>query len=260
MIIRASSLTNECIRRSFASAYPKLCTEKGYEIRRKGQLISGLVGTAVHKGCEMIVKAKIEGKSYNAANVIILAYESLKADGQIKYDATTPTMQHAKEQVDVLIHFFNGHSVSPRQPTHSEQFLEMPLKGTDYTLSGHVDIISQDAIYDIKTGKNAESSQAQLGAYCLLAKYNKICIPRKAIIIHLPKKKDMSKHPGPKLFEYDADMCIEVAKQLIKDRVKYLDDFRKTGDPNKLPANPASTLCGKTYCNVCKTEFCRLKG
>lgn len=256
--IRGSSLPQwaDCSRRTAARLWPELVDRKD-NLRETAQSIGSLIGTATHAGIEVMANAMIDGTSWSADDVRDHCDAHLIAgfDHGIIWDQTTPTKDVARAQA-----FQQAMSARPIvSKIQSIKGVEMHLEAAfsdDVTITGTIDVLSDAAVIDWKTGTQKRGNIAQYGAYALLARAHGY-EPQKAIEVYIPRVGKTKPQPDPVLIEYAVGAAESVARATIKDMIARVRAFDSTGDENAFLPNPSSMMCSGDYCPAHGTPFCR---
>ena len=260
-IVRASSLPSyaDCALRYAADNLRAEISALGYDLRHLPTGIAAANGTAVHAGAAHILRAKIETGEYgDLADAAEIAHASLadSADkDEIAYDALTPTMNAAEQQVLRQTRAYHEYVAPTLEPVAVERELRARIK-PGFLLVGHLDVAAPLDLNDTKTGRVSRNHAGQLGAYALLERTHR----RKAnrLFVNFVQRVPMNKpQPRPVLEEYDAARAERVATRTIKRIVDDIETLRRTGEPEAafLP-NPSSMLCSDKWCRAWGTQLC----
>ena len=268
MNIRCSTLpgVSDCCRMAAANSQSELIEEAGFALNERRTGIYSLIGTAVHKGNEAVLRQKIisgtlpEYKvSYDSA-MSEFAKELGKSEDVI-FDDTTVNQTHAERQIKTLTGAYYR-DVAPKikfpegcDPNdHIEVSLRAEIDG--FEITGHPDIISESSILDTKSGAKPHPYHAQLGMYANLLVAQRNWKPKFLITNHLPRTKVDKPYPGTVNFGYDVDFSMNEAFYLLKQFIRDIKNFQACGNPASFQANPNSSLCSKKYCKAFGTKFC----
>lgn len=270
-IIRASSLVRypDCARRTATQIHRPEIEAIGHRLRRLGYSIAAILGSATHRGAEVVLREKAESGELPPADVATDACldqlsESLK-QGETSFDQTTPNRSDAIRQGVSMSRLFHR-SVAPRiSPLLVEHRLEASA-GQGIILSGQADCIAIEPgqIDDLKTGARSPGNfNAQIGSYSLLARSAGIEIEQGAIdfIKRVPVNKVQ---PDPIRVVVPLAIAEQTAANVLRHVIDDLRVFRegderlglRPGDPAAFLANPNSVLCSAKYCAAHGTSFC----
>lgn len=284
-IIRVSYLSGwqDCPRRNVSKVLREwILNNTGYLLRIPLNGVSGLVGTASHTAIIHILETKKnmgENSEQDLKDGIekgIVKYNSqVEEIINVDYDRTTPLDNIAEKQIEkIATAYFYG--IAPEvKPIDLEKRLKVDLDRAvsienmsySFTLSGQPDIVTENAIRDIKTGKNAQTSHAQLGAYSLIVKQHiqawpelaadqGYVLPDSCIIDHVPRVGAKTVQPAPESLTYTSEICENEAKAAISRATWDLATMLHYKDPSKIACNTSSMLCSEKYCQAHKTDFC----
>lgn len=259
MIIRASSLPSysDCARKTVAQNYPKLVEEAGYALNPRSQHIAGVLGTAFHAACAVVLRAIQAGAQVSAETAKTAALESYDATlaGGIEWDNTTPEV--AVLQLNRMIDSWIPYGITLK-PAQVEQELTATIS-SDYKLRGHLDLRTEDGvIHDHKTGaRKGASCASQLGGYSLLARANGLSVTglSRDFMRRTPRMKTQDEIQQQAL---NVRECELAATHTIERIATELDKFKATGNPWVFNANPNTIVCGQRFCPAWGTKFCTL--
>lgn len=264
--IRCSMLPawDDCARRTGGRQFAALLEKRGHRMRDLLPSVGSAIGTAVHRGAAHLLIARVASAQEPSEHECMEAAEASLVDalkpGAV-WDATTPNMQTALAQLHRMLGVYLPwlHGVTPL-------VVEERLRAgvTDgWELSGHCDLLTATHhLDDLKTGNIPRSYGAQLGGYILDLEANGYT-PRKASMTYVARVRLRSKggsakaQPGPVRTEYDILEAKRSAWTAIRDIVRSVNAFERTGDPHELRANPMSLMCSPKYCAAWGTQFCR---
>ena len=273
-ILRCSYLSGwqDCPKRNVAKVLRDwIHNNTEYILRIPMNNVSGLVGTASHEANIHILEIKMtmgvntkQDLNDGIEKGIIDFHKKVNEIVNVDYDKTTPSDNVAEKQIiKITTAYFNG--IAPEvMPIGLEKRLECNLDKAvsienlsyNFTLSGQPDIVTKYAIRDIKTGKNAQTSHAQLGAYSLITKSHGENSPVNCIIDHVPRVGAKTVQPAPESYSYKAELCENEAKAAISRATWDLATILHYKDPAKIACNTSSMLCSEKYCTCYKTDFC----
>lgn len=269
MNIRASMLPSypDCPRRAVAKQYRRKFEKLGYQFRELPPSVGAAVGTAVHAGAEQLLRAKWEGRQITVEQALepaIAGFSEETGKGAI-WDDTTPNANVAAEQIKRMIACYQYGPLAPEMPLtiNDQPAVELELKanaGDGWELTGHIDLVTDAAwVRDTKTGALSRPYHAQLGAYSLLVRSNKILPAVNGAAIDFIKRVGKTKPQPPcEGQEYPVAPCERNAMGLIE-RIKVdVKHFDVTGNVNVFMANQMSMMCSDKYCPAFGTAFCEL--
>lgn len=274
--IRVSSLPrfNDCHRRYMAQSQRALIMAAGYTLAVQKKGIASVIGTASHKGAQVLLEKKKFDEYLNlhdAYDASIAEYdaETDKAKdecGGIEMDPTTTRRDTAEKQIKNIVTRVHAHLIPIAKPELIEKELIAYYKiGKDkkIILTGHPDLVELGRIQDLKTG-NIGSYHAQIGGYALLTKskgYTDIVIGQIDYLKRLSLKaiKELQT-PGPETQIYNLDFCIARARENIDDIAALIFEFERTKETRHIKMNPHSQLCSQQYCPAYGTDFCEFGG
>ena len=140
----------------------------GWELRDLPQNIGAANGTAVHSAAAHTLTEKMEtgelGKVDDAVEIGVTSIQSQAKQLDISWDATTPEMNTAQQQVIRQTRLYHDKVAPTIKPIAVEEHLKAEIED-GFVLSGHVDVTEEFDLHDLKTGKNQRANQAQYGAY-----------------------------------------------------------------------------------------------
>ena len=267
MNIRASMLPSypDCPRRAVAKQYRRKFEKLGYEFRELAPSVGAAAGTAVHKGAEMMLRAKHAGKTISldqALEPAITGFQEETGKGAI-WDETTPNSNVAAEQIKRMVAMYAVQLDIPAT-VNGEPAVELSLKanaGDGWELTGHIDLVTETGwVRDTKTGALMRPYHAQLGAYSLLVRSNKIIDVKGAAIDFIKRVGKTKPQPPCEAQEYAVGPCERNALALIGKLKADMAQFDATGDLGSFMPNPMSMMCGDKYCPAWGTAFCELTG
>jgi hypothetical protein len=280
IIIRPSMLPSvaDCMRRAFTAADSPIARDMGaagFPISHLRKLRPGIglaVGTAVDAG----VTTMLSDVTARALDAAMEAFWNAVKPG-CEYDTVTPNPATAEKQILSMLSVYRTQVVPTFEPLHVQIELsaaagfEIGKSGTryDFRLVGHPDVIDTVLrLHDLKTGQDRWPSAAQLGGYTLLARANGIDLTGAQIdyieraplesrprtgMIRVPKAQ-----PPAVRIDYDLDAARKYAVAVIKHVRRAAVEFKESGDPNAIPANPMSQMCSKKWCPAWGTKFCEV--
>lgn len=271
MNIRASMLPSypDCPRRAVAKQYRRKFEKLGYVFRELPPSVGAAAGTAVHTGAEQLLRAKWAGKAITldqALEPAIAGFQEEIGKGAI-WDDTTPNCNTAEQQIRGMIEAYLHGPLATEMPLtiNDGPAVELELKanaGDGWTLTGHVDLVTDKQwVRDTKTGALVRPYHAQLGAYSLLVRSNKILQAVKGSAIDFIKRAGKTKPQPPCAVQtYAVAPCERNAAALIQRIKEDMARFDATGEVNVFMANQMSMMCSIKYCPAYGTEFCELTG
>lgn len=254
--IRCSSLPHysDCPRKAAAKMLMPELVKDGYSIRVLPNSVGAAVGTATHNGIETALLLRQEGREFEqelAETVEISICSSI--ENGIIWDETTPTKDVAIKQAirmaKSVINFF-----PELKGVEIEEEYKADL-GSDFVLSGHIDIRLGGKIIDVKTGARRRANQSQYGGYSLLCKSNGIKI-NKIGEIYVRRLGITKPQPDPDYVPYDVADAERLAWDTIQQIKRGIEQYRKEHSPNVWLANPNSMMCTPDYCPAYNSNFC----
>ena len=144
-IIRASSLPGypDCPLRWAATTMRKEIEGLGWELRDLPQNIGAANGTAVHSAAAHTLTEKMEtgelGKVDDAVEIGVTSIQSQAKQLDISWDATTPEMNVAQQQVIRQTRLYHDKVAPTIKPIAVEEHLKAEIED-GFVLSGHVDV------------------------------------------------------------------------------------------------------------------------
>lgn len=262
--IHPSSLTDyaDCARRSAAKILWREIREAGYDIRLPGAVIGASVGTAVHAGAQFTLETKILTGSLattrDAQDCAMAHLEEEMKDGVI-WDDTTPNRSAAEKQTLRMVDVYS-HTVAPMiTPVQVEYAIEQPIKA-GYTLVGTIDLLTDRALRDLKTGAE-RMHLPQIGAYHYMLRKHGHTVDTLAVD-YIPRVSVKKHQPQAQYTEYDPTLAEQAAASAIRRFIADHQEFERrvtAGQPLEFAfmANPSSMLCSPKYCPAFGTSFCR---
>ena len=257
----------DCPRRAVAKQYRRTFEKLGYVFRDLPPSVGAAAGTAVHKGCEQLLRAKWAGKQITldqALEPAIAGFQEETGKGAI-WDDTTPNANTAEHQIRGMIGAYLYGPLATETPltVNSQPAIELELTanaGDGWTLTGHIDLVTDTGwVRDTKTGALVRPYHAQLGAYSLLVRSNRVIPSVKGVAIDFIKRVGKTKSQPPcAAQEYAVAPCERNAAALIQRIKEGMDRFDTTGDVNCFMANQMSMMCSDKYCPAWGTGFCDL--
>jgi hypothetical protein len=266
MNIRASMLPSypDCPRRAVAKQYSRKFEKLGYEFKKLAPSVGAAAGTAVHTGAEQLLRAMHAGKSITidqALEPAIAGFQEETAPGAI-WDDTTPNANTAHEQIRRMITAYSQCLDMPAT-VNNEPAVELSLEadcGDGWKLTGHIDLVTEAGwVRDTKTGALVRPYHAQLGAYSLLVRSNRVIPTVKGAAIDFIQRVGKTKHQPPlQVQEYAVAPCERNAMGIINRLKQDMRQFDETGNLEVFSANQMSMMCGNKYCPAFGTTFCEL--
>ena len=269
MNIRASMLPSypDCPRRAVAKQYRRKFEKLGYAFREQQPSVGAAAGTACHTGAEMLLRAKHANKVITLDEALAPAFAGFAEEtgkGAI-WDDTTPNVNTAQQQISRMVAAYMHGPLKTVMPltVNGEPAVELSLRadcGGGWELTGHIDLVDDAGyVHDTKTGALVRPYHAQLGAYSLLVRSEKVLETVAGIGIDFIQRVGKTKPQPPCVsHSYPVAACERNAMGLI-DRLKEdMAKFDETGDVNCFMANQMSMMCGNKYCPAFATDFCEL--
>lgn len=273
VVIRPSALPSysDCPRRGAARLFWREIAAAGFELRRTARGIGAVVGTAVHRAAELVLREKLaSGRLPPPSLAEDAAYDgvrtALREGDEITFDTTSPTRLAAETQAPGLARSWHRIVAPEIEPIAIEERLEARI-GPGLVLSGTPDLICREPgkIRDLKTATRPGGSHApQIGAYSLLARSHGLDI--EAAAIDEARRVPVGKpQPDPTSRTVPIAAAETAATNIIRHITADLDVFRhgdparhiERGDPWAFVANPNSILCAQKYCPAHGTNFCK---
>lgn len=266
MNIRASMLPSypDCPRRAVAKQFRKKFEKLGYQFNELPPSVGAAAGTAVHTGAEKLLRAFHAGKTITLDDAIepaIAGFQEETGKGAI-WDDTTPNANVATEQIKRMVAAYSQRLLMPATIS-GEPAVELSLEadaGNGWKLTGHIDLVTESGwVRDTKTGSLMRPYHAQLGAYSLLVRSNKVLPQVHGAAIDFIKRVGKTKSQPPLVVqEYVVAACERNAMGLIQ-RVKAdMASFDASQDVNSFMCNQMSMMCSNQYCPAFGTDFCEL--
>lgn len=260
--IRASSLSSyiDCPRRAAASILKSELYTHGYVFNYSRRSIGASIGKASHYGSEVVVDSLIKQQSLPSSSFAVeCAISKLKEEllCETIYDGITKDMNEAEKQTIILVNSFIKDALPHIvEPSNIETYREAEICG-GFKLTGHSDIESIDAIYDLKFGARFNNYHQQLGAYSMLSNAHK---EKKtdAVIVNIARTPIKKTFIGAQIKKYNVCECEDLAKFTIQRIISDINLYNKTQNPNSFCANPSSVLCGAKYCPCYNTNWCKM--
>jgi len=267
--IRCSSLpsVSDCCRMAVANSQRDIITEAGFSLSERRTGIYSLIGTAVHKGNEKILREKIltgilPQYQFSLDSAMSEFSDKLKDSEDIIFDDTTVNQSHAEKQIKTLTAAYYR-DIAPKikfpdgcnPDDHLEVSLTATIDGCEVT--GHPDVISESSILDTKSGKTIRPYHAQLGMYANILMSMRNWKPKFLITNYLPRVMVDKPYPGTKTDGYDVDFSMNESWYLTKQLIRDIKNFQQCGNPAVFTANPNTSLCNPKYCTAYGTKFCK---
>jgi hypothetical protein len=271
IIIRCSALPMypDCPRRSAARLFWRQITAAGFRLRSTPRGIGSVVGTAVHRAAEIILKEKAENgrlpPSTIAADCAAQTIGEGLREGETAFDLVTHNRTEAEVQAVMMARAYHREIAPEVEPILVEEQLEAEI-APDLVLSGRPDVVAREPhkIRDLKSSTRTGGSHApQIGGYALLARSNGLDI--EAAAVDFVKRVAIGKpQPDPTSHELKLALAETAASSIIAHIARDLETFQEgdhehgilPGDPWAFQANPSSILCSPKYCPAFGTEFC----
>jgi len=249
--VRASSLSGvvDCPRRYVAKAARKSIEESGFELLPSLQNAGSVVGTAVHNAAHAVVAG---GTVHDAIQAAVCEVD--EAARGIVWTSDVKNRDAAIEKARILA----GAVAEAAARRYAPDYVEVELAGQlgGVTLTGHIDYTESaiGRISDLKTGKKGDF-HAQLGAYALLAAANGITKARTLEIMH---GRVVDGRGVVDVYSYDVRASVGEAKAKAALAGELLKRWYDLNDPEALPCNTMSFLCGPNWCPAYGTTFCAI--
>lgn len=264
MNIRASMLPSypDCPRRAVAKQFRRKFEKLGYTFRENAPSVGSAAGTAVHKGCEMLLRAIHAGQNITLDQALEPALQGFSDEtgkGAI-WDDTTPNANVATEQIRRMIAVY---PVAMPATIQDGPAVELSLEanaGDGWKLTGHIDLVTATGwVRDTKTGALSRPYHAQLGAYSLLVRSNNVIPIVHGVAIDFIKRVGKTKHQPPvENQNYPVSACERNAMGLISRIKADMTRFDQTQNTEEFMTNQMSMMCGDKYCPAWGTDFCEL--
>jgi hypothetical protein len=178
------------------------------------------------------------------------------------WDDTTPNANTAEIQIRRMI---EAYPVAMPATVNDEPAVELSLEadaGDGWKLTGHIDLVTADGwVRDTKTGALVRPYHAQLGAYSLLVRSNRVIPAVNGLAIDFIQRAGKTKHQPPcKEQSYNVAPCERNAMGIISRLKDDMARFDATQNPNEFLANQMSMMCTAKWCPCFGTSFCELSG
>ena len=275
MNIRASMLPGypDCPRRAAAKQFKKDIQAAGYELRQLAPSAGSSAGTSVHKGSEVMLRAKWQGATCSLDDAVAPAIEAFREEtGKgCEWDDSTPNANVGEFQIRRMVQEYQRGVLPGIMPLtvliDGEEApaveLELVAKlGNGWETTGHSDVVDdQSVVHDTKTGSLERPYYAQLGDYSLLCRSNKIVEKVKGLQIDFIKRSRKTKDQDPvhqKMYPVAASE--RAAAGMIHRIMEDHGRFMETKDPGVFLFNTMSMMCTEKYCPAFGTSFCELSG
>ena len=271
IIIRASALPwwPDCPRRSAAQLFWRELAGAGFRLHLLPRGIGAVVGQAVHKAAEVMLKEKAQTGILPPSTVISdCAAEAVTQgvrDGVVFDQVTTNPLEGEAQALGMARAYYR--TIAPEvEPILVEERLEAEV-APGVVLSGQPDVVAREPnrIRDVKTSARpgGGSHAPQIGAYSLLARSNDLEI-EDAAIDSIRRVAIGKVQPDPVSKPVRLIQAETAATNIIRHIDSDLQTFRHgdaerrimPGDPWAFVANPQSNLCSPKYCPAFGTEFC----
>jgi hypothetical protein len=270
-LLRPSSLPTlpDCQRRFAARHLRDVIATAGYRLKPEGpRHVGGAVGTAVHAGVAVTLKAKRatgelgnETEAEDQAEAALVEGWSLG----VHVDDTSPTLATAKIQTVRMLRSYRRHLAPVVEPVLVEERLVADV-GDGWQISGQADTLTgnpDERLRDLKTGTRRRANQAQYGGYVLVHEAHGFRVPQLTEDFVARVRRD-AEQPPPLSIEIDRRRALLAAWEIIGAVKASVAEFdRRAADPHGLEpagaflANPNSSLCGQRWCPAWGTDFCR---
>lgn len=268
-IIRPSALASygDTPRRTAATLFKDEFQAAGYTVNDTPGGIAATVGTALHRGAELLLTDKMKGQygPGSLSSATDAAIENLRSNAQrgIVMDATSPTVSTAEKQVARMTDCYAQHAVPDIEPIALEQRLVIDM-GDDFVLSGQSDVVAlapEGCLEDTKSGVISRTHAAQLGGYTMAQRAHgrDIKFARTRFIQRVSIKKDQ---PPPAVQRYELWAIEPITAIRIRNIKRDLMEFRRlvevgNADPiSAIDCNPMSMLCSRKFCGLWGTDGC----
>lgn len=271
-VIRVSSLTlyPDCPRRTAARLFWREISAAGHRLRSTPRGIGALIGSAVHRAAEVILREKAASgrlpPSTVAADCAAQTLGDALAEGEVAMDQVTANRVEAEVQSVGMARAYHRMIAPQVEPVLVEEPLEAEYE-PGLVLAGRPDLVARepDRVRDLKTSTRLTGRHLpQIGGYALLARSHGYAIEDAAVdgirrvAVGKPQPEPVSS-PVP-LAQAEA-AAVGVLRHIVDDlrRFREGDPERHVlpGDPWAFPANPQSILCSAKFCPAHGTEFCR---
>lgn len=276
MNIRASMLPDytDCSRRAASKQFRKEFERLGIEFRSTVFGTAAAIGTAGHKGGELLMTAKWSHRNVQPQDVEEEAIEGFKEeikDGA-EWGDKIPNANAAIKIIQALITAYHKGPYQTEMPAtvNDAPGLELSLKadaGDGWLLTGHPDLYTdQCVVWDTKMGGQLNPYYAQLGANSLLLRSSGLEVNGCGLhFIQRPTVKNLFTECQPVVYPLAASeaMAMAVINRIKADMGAFREtvtDSRPQGDPNVFMCNLSSHLCSERFCPAFGTAFCELSG
>ena len=267
--IRASMLPDygDCARRAAVKQYRSTFEAHGYEFRTTVFGTAAAVGTAGHKGGELLMIRKWSHQPVKPQDVMDESIEGFKEeikDGA-EWDDKIPNANTAISMIQAIIQAYYQGPYQTEMPAtvKGAPALELSLKAQisdGWLLTGHPDLFTNvGKVWDTKTGARLNPYYAQLGANSLLlrsagetvtgAGIHFIKRPTKAAPVTVCEPVDYPLAESERA-------ALAVIARIKADMMAYQEHQR----PDVFMCNLSSHLCSEKFCPAYGTKFCELSG
>tara|TARA_Y100000310_G_scaffold76159_1_gene72585 strand:- start:2115 stop:2849 length:735 start_codon:yes stop_codon:yes gene_type:complete len=235
----------------------------GYTLKYLTHGVSAAVGTGVHSGASHALGKKKDGLRPDLGileDISIQSFRSEIADG-VDYDGTTGNANTAEKQIRSMSSLYYNQVLPEIDPALVEHAMKVDTKD-GYVVSGHADVITEEAVRDLKTGKML-TCHAQLGGYELQRRFHGMKKSKSVIIDSIKRPPKTAPRPKYEKLVYNPELCTILAQQTIGRIKADMDRFCKGKDAGLsrcFQPNTMSVLCGPKYCPAFGTDFCEYGG
>lgn len=257
----------DCERRAIAQLFPKLLAEANFKVRQLDRSIGAVIGTGVHRGVEMMLRAKIDtGTVGSLSDSLDAAVDQAREERKLGafFDDATPSADDIPRQMSKMLASYRTYVASVINPAYVEMRLEAEF-ADGFIVSGQTDVLCQETnsdIRDTKTGKVVRSYLVQLGAYDLIQTAHGYTVGS-LYADWVPRVRVTKDQPRPMTQSYDRDVARNAAWATMTRAVEVINDFQARTQSGSAPpehaalANPSSMLCAEKWCPAWGTSFCK---
>jgi hypothetical protein len=271
-VIRCSALTMypDCPRRTAARLFWREIAAAGFRLYATPRGIGALIGSAVHRAAEVILREKAASgrlpPSTVATDCAAQTLDDALAEGEVIMDQVTANRVEAEVQSIGMARLYHRAVAPEVDPVLVEEPLEAEV-APGLVLAGRPDLVAREPakVRDLKTSTRISGRHLpQIGGYSLLARSNGLDIAA-AAVDSLRRVAIGKPQPEPVTHTAPLAQAETAAASIIAHIARDLRVFRNgdpehriaPGDPWAFQANPQSILCSAKYCPAFGTEFCR---
>ncbi|RTL42729.1 MAG: hypothetical protein EKK48_12145 [Candidatus Melainabacteria bacterium] len=261
ILIHPSSLSNyqDCGRRTAVQIFREpIETVVGKErIRKTFPTIGSVVGNAVHAGVAFMLDRVRCGLDADLPAAVALGWAKYAADSfdGVQTDQTTRDTIQARIQIEKMINVF-AHQIVPYDKfANIEEEMIVHVDGIFYVVGKPDGRTEYGVIHDHKTGVKLSSYWAQIGGYSVL--YASHDIEVSAAQVNFCKRVKYDKpQPDIEIIPYNLTAAEDAYFDTVERVMRDYEAFSRTNSIAAFPANPASFMCSKKYCEAHSTPLC----